>query len=61
MDDSKTERVGSSENNINQKMSTKIIILPARWVKDATFTILEDTGLLSRSGNRSLVKTNAPI
>jgi hypothetical protein len=61
MDDSKTERVGSSENNINQKMSTKIIILPARWVKDATFTILEDTGLLSRSGNRSLVKTNALI
>jgi hypothetical protein len=61
MDDSKTERVGSSENNIYQKMSTKIIILPARWVKDATFTILEDTGLLSRSGNRSLVKTNALI
>lgn len=49
-------------NNIDQQlMILWWLSLPARCVKDVTFTILEDTGLLSRSGNRSFVKANAPI
>lgn len=34
--------------------------LPVRCVKDVTLTIREGTGLFSRSGNRTLVRKNAP-
>lgn len=33
---------------------------PVRCVKDVTLTIREGTGLFSRSGNRTLVRENAP-